>query len=66
MLRWLILAAVCLMPLPPSRKVQEGLTRQGAVNIYTRPLPDQLVTVLGEAPAVTVMQMANSVSPRGQ
>ena len=31
-----------------------------------RPLPDQLVTVLGEAPAVTVMQMANSVGLRGQ
>jgi sigma-E factor negative regulatory protein RseB len=58
--------SVFIEPLPPSRKVQEGLTRQGAVNIYTRPLPDQLVTVLGEAPAVTVMQMANSVSPRGQ
>jgi len=62
------LAAVSVFvePLPTSRKVPEGLTRQGAVNIYTRPLSDQLVTVLGEAPAVTVMQMANSVSPRGQ
>jgi sigma-E factor negative regulatory protein RseB len=58
--------SVFIEPLPTTRKVQEGLTRQGAVNIYTRPLPDQLVTVLGEAPAVTVMQMANSVTPRGQ
>ncbi len=56
--------SVFIEPLPTKRKFQEGLTHQGAVNIYTRPLPDQLVTVLGEAPALTVMQMANSVSLR--
>jgi sigma-E factor negative regulatory protein RseB len=62
------LAAVSIFiePLPAGRDYKEGLTRQGAVNIYTRPLPGQLVTVLGEAPAVTVMQMANSVALRGQ
>jgi len=62
------LAAVSIFiePLPVGGKVQEGPMRQGAVNIYVRPLPDQLVTALGEAPAVTVMQMANSVTPRGQ
>jgi sigma-E factor negative regulatory protein RseB len=61
------LAAVSVFvePLPTLRPVQEGLTRQGAVNIYTRPLPEQLITVLGEAPALTVVQMANSVG-RGQ
>ena len=58
--------SVFIEPLPSTRKVPEGPTRQGAVNIYTRPLSDQLVTVLGEAPAVTVKQMAISVSPRGQ
>jgi sigma-E factor negative regulatory protein RseB len=58
--------SVFIEPLPTKRKFQEGLMHQGAVNIYTRPLPDQLVTVLGEAPAVTVKQMANSVSPKGQ
>jgi len=58
--------SVFIEPLPIKRKFQEGLTHQGAVNIYTRPLPEQLVTVLGEAPAVTVKQMADSVSPRGQ
>jgi len=56
--------SVFIEPLPTKRKFQEGLTHQGAVNIYTRPLPDQLVTVLGEAPALTVMQMANSVGLR--
>jgi sigma-E factor negative regulatory protein RseB len=58
--------SVFIEPLPTNRKIQEGLTHQGAVNIFTRPLPDQLVTVLGEAPAVTVKQMANSVSLKGQ
>jgi sigma-E factor negative regulatory protein RseB len=56
--------SVFIEPLPTTRKFQEGLTHQGAVNIYTRPLPDQLVTVLGEVPALTVTQMANSVGPR--
>jgi sigma-E factor negative regulatory protein RseB len=58
--------SVFIEPLPTKRKFQEGLTHQGAVNIYTKPLPDQLVTVLGEAPAVTVMQIGNSVSFKGQ
>ena len=56
--------SVFIEPLPQSRRVPEGLSRQGAVNIYTRPLSDQLVTVLGETPPVTVMQIANSVSPK--
>ncbi len=61
------LAAVSIFIEPlPAGKVKEGAMRQGAVNIYVRPLSEQLVTVLGEAPAVTVMQMANSVTPRGQ
>jgi sigma-E factor negative regulatory protein RseB len=62
----LVAVSVFIEPLPTKRKYQEGLTHQGAVNIFTRPLPDQLVTVLGEAPAITVMQMANSVAPKGQ
>ncbi|UCD70083.1 MAG: MucB/RseB C-terminal domain-containing protein [Betaproteobacteria bacterium] len=44
------------------RAVNEGLARQGAINIYRRTVGDKLVTVLGEAPAATVMQIANSVS----
>lgn len=42
--------------------LQEGLSRQGATNVYRRTVGDKLVTVLGEAPAATVMQIANSVS----
>ncbi len=41
--------------------LQEGLSQQGAINVYRRTVGDKLVTVLGEAPAATVMQIANSV-----
>lgn len=46
----------------PNRAVNEGLTRQGAINIYRRSIGDKLVTVLGEAPAATVIRIGNSVS----
>jgi sigma-E factor negative regulatory protein RseB len=52
--------SVFIEPLPKSRPVN-SLTHQGAVNIYVRPVADHLVTVLGEAPAATVMQVANSL-----
>ncbi|MEP6701438.1 MAG: MucB/RseB C-terminal domain-containing protein [Betaproteobacteria bacterium] len=38
-----------------------GWSQQGAINIYKRQLDDNLVTVLGETPGVTVRQIANSV-----
>jgi sigma-E factor negative regulatory protein RseB len=62
------LAAVSIFiePLPTARRFQEGASRQGTVNIYTRPLPDQLVTVLGEAPPLTIMQFAQAVTYSGQ
>jgi len=44
------------------RAVNEGLTRQGAINIYRRIVGDKVITVLGEAPARTVMQIGDSVS----
>ena len=46
----------------PKRIVREGLARQGAINIYRRVVGDNLVTVLGEAPAATVIRIGNSVS----
>jgi sigma-E factor negative regulatory protein RseB len=62
------LAAVSIFIEPAAARsnVQEGLSQQGAINIYTRMIQDQVVTVLGEAPASTVMQIANSVSFRGK
>jgi sigma-E factor negative regulatory protein RseB len=58
--------SVFIEPLPPSRQVVEGLSQQGAVTIYTKSLSDQLITVLGETPPVTVMQMGDSVGLKGR
>lgn len=55
--------SVFIEPMPKERPVR-ALTHQGAVNIYTRSLADHMVTVLGEAPAATVMQIANSLELR--
>ena len=56
--------SVFIEPLPKTRPAR-SLTHQGAVNIYTRMVADHMVTVLGEAPAATVMQIANSLELRG-
>ena len=48
----------------PKTRPSPTLTHQGAVNIYTRSLDDHKVTVLGEAPVATVMQIANSLEQR--
>ncbi len=55
--------SVFIEPMPKERPAQ-ALTYQGAVNIYTRSFADHMVTVLGEAPAATVMQIANSLELR--
>lgn len=41
-----------------------GLVQQGGTNIFMRQLDDHLVTVLGEAPANAVRQIANTVARR--
>src|SRR5262249_386550 len=43
---------------PPS---QSGLAHQGAINVYTRPVGNYWVTVVGEAPAESVKYVANAV-----
>ena len=48
----------------PSTPQPMGLSQQGGVNVYSRPLNEHLVTVLGEAPGATVRQIAYSVSHR--
>ena len=44
---------------PPS-----GPTYQGAVNMYVTSMSGQMVTVVGETPARTVKQIAESIAPR--
>ncbi len=56
--------SVFIEPAATRNRINEGLSQQGAINIYTKTVSDQVVTVLGEAPAATVMQIGNSVSRR--
>jgi sigma-E factor negative regulatory protein RseB len=58
--------SVFIEPSASRSRINEGLSHQGAINIYTRTINDQVVTVLGEAPAATVMQIANSVTFRSR
>lgn len=60
------LAAVSVFIEPmPNARLSPTLSHQGAVNIYTRPVADYMVTALGEAPAATVMQIGNSLELKG-
>lgn len=43
-----------------------GLSSQGAIQVYSRVSGDKLITVVGEVPARTVMQVAESVRYAGQ
>jgi len=56
--------SVFIEPLPKNRP-RRSLSHQGAVNIYVRLVDDHMVTALGEAPAETVMTIANSLEFRG-
>lgn len=56
--------SVFIEPLSQTRPAQ-SLSHQGAVHIYTRTVSDYKVTALGEAPAATVMQIANSLELKG-
>ena len=56
--------SIFIEPMPPTPPTQAALSHQGAVNIYKRPHGNHVVTVLGEAPAATIMQIANSVEPK--
>jgi sigma-E factor negative regulatory protein RseB len=61
------LAAVSVFIEPMASKTalpQPGLSRQGAINIYSRQIAGHLVTVVGEAPAESVKKLAESVAYR--
>jgi sigma-E factor negative regulatory protein RseB len=60
------LAAISIFVEPKLREMTgKVLTNQGAVHIYKRVYGESMVTVLGEAPAATIMQIANSVEQKG-
>jgi sigma-E factor negative regulatory protein RseB len=59
------LAAVSVFIEPAGAAVPHmGLSRRGAINIYTRPIGDHWVTVVGEAPATSVKLIADAVEYR--
>lgn len=59
------LAAVSVFIESPARALAAPtLSHQGAVNIYTRAHGAHVVTVLGEAPAATLMHIANSLEQK--
>lgn len=54
--------SVFIEPLPAAAaEVQPGLSRTGATNIYTREVAHHLVTVVGEAPVISVQRIGDSV-----
>jgi sigma-E factor negative regulatory protein RseB len=58
------LAAISVFIEPASSRrpvTQSGLAQQGAINVYTRPVGNYWVTVVGEAPAESVKYVANAV-----
>jgi len=59
------LAAISVFIEPGGKQGSKPVLRhQGAVHIYTRPVGDYTVTVLGETPAETVLQVARSLEPK--
>ena len=46
--------------------VNSGLSNQGSIQIYSRVSGDKLITVVGEVPPRTVIQVAESVRYAGQ
>lgn len=59
------LAAISVFVEPlESDKGGQSLHHQGAVNIYTRPHGNYVVTVLGEAPQSTIVRIGDSLEPK--
>lgn len=55
--------SVFIEPAQDARHKRRGASRLGALNAYRFHVDHHLVTVIGEVPAITVMQMAQSVIP---
>ena len=60
----LVAVSVFIEPLAAVPGQTAGAMRQGGLNVFALRLDDHFVTALGEAPAVTVRQIAQSVSRR--
>lgn len=58
--------SVFIEPMVPSAKPPLGASHQGAVNTYIAYSGENLITVMGEVPAQTVQQIAQSVKPQAK
>jgi len=58
------LVAVSVFVEPAASVHPAGLLQQGGVNVFIRDFDGYVVTALGEAPAATIRQIANSVARR--
>jgi sigma-E factor negative regulatory protein RseB len=58
------LVAVSVFVEPIGARHPGGFSAQSGLNVYSRQMDENLVTVLGEAPALTLRQIANSVARR--
>lgn len=55
------LAAVSIFIEPNAGQIETGLSHRGALHVYSRMLGEHGIRVLGEVPAVTVRQIADSI-----
>jgi len=58
--------SVFIETVPEGAQVNSGLSNKGAIQIFSKVRGDKLITVVGEVPPRTVMQVAESVRYTGQ
>lgn len=58
--------SVFIEPQASAEKPVQGLSSQGAIHVYGKSVASHQVTVLGEVPAITVMQIGNSIAYKGK
>jgi sigma-E factor negative regulatory protein RseB len=56
--------SIFIEPIANSASHLEGLSTEGAINIYGRRVADHKVTAIGEVPAAALLETANSVRKR--
>jgi sigma-E factor negative regulatory protein RseB len=56
--------SVFIEPLEGRSAARTGLASMGAIHIYTREVANHMVTVVGEAPALSVQRIADAVEYR--
>jgi sigma-E factor negative regulatory protein RseB len=58
--------SIFIEPLLPNTKPPLGPSHQGAVNTYIAATGENLITVMGEVPGVTVQQIAQTLKPQAK